>query len=207
MRESSSRLRAIAAMLLIALLAPAVAWPDEEADHEALRELRAVYERAIRESRLDLLQAHLDEGFSGVMVTHHAIADFAGLEGYWAEIQELMGPGGRYSVTLQPERSVILGDVALAKGSGEDVVITGEGREYRFDSLWTAVCRREGDGWRILRVHGSMDPLENPFVVAGMKRAGLVAGMVAGAAMFVAGLVLGALGGWIGARRRRTSGG
>jgi hypothetical protein len=188
------------ALVLLAVLAAGAgsAAADEEADHEALRKLRAVYEQAVREDRLDLLAPHLDPEFTGVMLTGELVVGLDGMKAYWKKIKDLMGPGGRYTVTLEPDLSTLLGDVALAKGTTSDVVVTDRG-EYRFKAHWTAVCRRVGGEWKILRVQGSMDPVGNPFVKKFLSTSAVWSGG-GGAGV---GLALGLGGGILIGRRRR----
>ena len=142
---------------------------DEPADHAALRELKSLYERAVNENRLDLLAPHIGTPFHGVMITSKPVSTLDEMKGYWASMQRLMGPGGTYRVTLDPARSVILGDVALARGTTRDVVTTDEGRVYRFGTNWTATLHRQNGVWKIVQVQGSMDPVGNAFVRSFIK--------------------------------------
>jgi ketosteroid isomerase-like protein len=175
----------------------------DAADHEALRGLKAVYERAVSENKLELLEPHLLPEWSGVMVTGEVVGGTEDARKYWAKIRGMMGEGGKYTVKLIPDTSLILGDVALAKGTTEDVVVTGGGTEYRFGSAWTAVCRKVGGQWKILRIQGSMDPIGNPFVRATVKGTATFAGAVAG----IVGLALGvAICAIIDRRRSRRAG-
>lgn len=168
---------------------PPSASPQEEADHESLRKLKAIYEQAIRESRIELLQPHLHGDFHGVMVTGFAVNSFPELQKYWQDIRNLIGEGGTYATTLNPERSVIIGDIALARGTTDDVVKTDDGNEFQFTTLWTATLQRDGGAWKIRYVQGTMDPIENPFVRQFARRAvirtaswALLAGIIVGIA-------------------------
>jgi hypothetical protein len=175
---------------------------QEEAEHEKLRELGRLYERAIRDGRIEMLEPHLHPDFSGVMITNEPVTGFAGLKAYWHRINELMGEGGRYTTTMQPERSVIVGDVALARGTTADVVVTDENRRYEFNSHWTAILQKQGNEWKLLRVQGSIDPIGNPFVRDFTRRALIRAG----AAAAIAGLAVGWLIAiFISRRRARTA--
>lgn len=165
---------------------------DEEAEHEALRELRRTFVTAVNEDRLELLRPHLAEGFTGVMVTDEAVSGFEELEAFWRRIHELMGEGGTYTTEVEAdELSRIAGDYAYSRGTTQDLVITGAGKEYRFTSHWTAVTHKEDGSWKLLRVHGSMDPIGNPFVADTVRGAALTAGIGAGLGGLVVGLLLG----------------
>lgn len=171
---------------------------DEEAAHDALRELRALYERAINERDLSLLFPHLHDEVSGVMVTADVVSGRAGIEAYWQEIQDLIGEGGTYSTELEPELSWIHGDVAVAKGATRDLVTLPNGREFRFSTYFTAVLTEGENGWQIRRMQGTMDPVENPFIAAAVRTATIGAAVVAGALALVIGLAAGI---WWGRRR------
>lgn len=175
----------------------------DETDHEALRVLKRVFEQAVAEDRVELLQPYLHANFSGVMITSEPVGSFDDLRAYWRKIKELMGQGGRYTTTVNPDRSLIFGTIALAKGTTDDVVVTGNGAEYRFNSRWTAVLAKQNADWKILRVQGTIDPLANPFVATAMRRTASWTGGV--------GAIVGLLIGWllslvIRRRRARPSG-
>lgn len=171
---------------------------DTQADREALRQLKSIYEQAIHENRVDALRPHLHADFHGVMVTGRAVNSFDDLQKYWRDIRDLIGEGGTYTTTLNPEVSDIVGDITLARGTTDDVVVTSDRKEFQFNTLWTAVLQKQDGQWKIRRVHGSMDPVDNPFVREFMRQA-----VVRTAAMAaIAGVVLGLLFGLVWRRRR-----
>lgn len=181
--------------LLVMFTLPLAA--DEEADHEALRQIRALYEKAINEDQLDLMRPHVAEPLYGVMITSKRVSSVDEMKQYWASMKKLMGPGSTYKVTVEPERSVFLGDFALARGTTADVVTTGDGKTYRFGTNWTAVLRRENGVWKLVQVQGSMDPVNNEFVRTFMREAITKSAAAAG----VVGLIIGAVGGVLIGRR------
>src|SRR5688572_24968996 len=162
----------------------------DEAAHAALRQIKAAYEEAIRSDDLSKIQPYVAANASGVMLTGEEVKGLDGLREYWAKIKKLMGPKGRYEVTLNPNRSELFGDLALAHGSTEDVVRTDVGKVYRFSSLWTAVCRKENGQWKVIRMQGTMDPLTNPFVNTRVQLAKVVYGAGGIALGLALGLVL-----------------
>ena len=134
----------------------------EEADHDALRALAPLYEQAANEGKPEVLKPYLDPDFSGVMVTGDDVDSFASLQDYWAKIQKLIGSGGKYHVKVNvATRSILSGNLAVAHGTTTDDVTTSSGKEYHFEGRWTAVCRKQNGQWKVLRVHGSMDPIFN----------------------------------------------
>lgn len=144
--------------------APAAAAAVDEVEHEALRQLKALYERAIRDNDIGVLGPYFSNDLYGVMLTGRVVKNIDELKRYWTDIRTLIGEGGTYTTTLKPERSVILGDVALARGSSDDVVVTSEKQEFRFSSYWTAVLRKQDGQWKVVQVQGTIDPIDNPFV-------------------------------------------
>jgi ketosteroid isomerase-like protein len=171
---------------------------NEEADHEALRRLKTAYEEAVRNNQIDTLAGHFHPDFHGVMVTGRPVNSFADVQQFWRDIRGLMGEGGTYTTTVNPERSVILGDIALARGTTDDVVKNSGGHEYRFTTPWTATLQRVGGDWKIRTLQGTMDPIGNPFVQELAK--GTVLRYSSAASL--TGLVLGLLLGRVWGRRR-----
>jgi ketosteroid isomerase-like protein len=189
-----------ALLVLLTCCFPVLA--EEEADHEdheALRELRRVYEKAANENNLDLLKPYLHKDFSVVMMSNREFRDFESLKKQWQITRDKFVGDGVYEMRLEPELSTILGDIAIARGDSTNRIVTGAGKELSFDAKWTAICIKEGGRWKILRGHGSLDPFGNEFVRSAVK--GLVLKVAAGA--LIAGLVVGwFLRTWI--RRRKS---
>lgn len=178
-------------LLVILLLIAPVTQADEEADHQALRELRALYERALNEDKLDLLAPHIGQPFYGVMITSKRVSNLEEMKAYWADMKRLMGSGGTYQVKVNPERSAILGDIAMARGTTSDVV-TSHGQTFRFGTSWTAVLHRQNGVWKIVQVQGTMDPVNNAFVAKFRRNAILLYGGGMALAALVLGWLLGA---------------
>jgi ketosteroid isomerase-like protein len=189
--------------LVLAVLAGAgAAAADDAADHDALRKLKRAYEEAVAQDRVEALVPYLDKQFTGIMLTGEQVVGEEGIRAYWKKIKDLMGPGGKYTVSVEPEDlSMLFGDIAVAKGTTTDVVTTDRG-EYRFTSHWTAVCRRVDGEWKILRVQGSMDPVANPFVKKLVTTSAVWSGGGGGGLGLAAGLAGGVL---LGRRRKAAA--
>src|SRR5689334_21013289 len=195
-------MRLLPLAILILLAAPAHAQTTaDDADHDALRTLGTAVEAAIRDNKIETLAPLLSKDFHGVMVTGQVVNNLNDLRGFWAGIRNLMGPGGRYTTSLNPERSVIVGDLALARGTSDDEVVTSGGMTYRFNMHWTAVLQKEDGQWKLRQAHGSIDPINNAFVRAFTQRAILMAAVVSG----VVGLIAGAAVAMLIGRRRRVA--
>jgi ketosteroid isomerase-like protein len=175
---------------------------DEDADHAALKELVTAYEQAIATGDPNSLKPHLADDFTGVMVTGEEVTNLNALDAYWQKIQGYLGKGGKYTVeVVVPQPAVIVGDLAYATGTTKDLAVTSDGKEYPFEGFWTAVCRRDGDQWKIVRIHGSMDALTNVFAITSLQRASTYSGVIGG----IAGFFVGALLLWLVTRRRPTA--
>ena len=139
---------------------------DEAADHNALRAIKATYEEAVKSGMPAKLAPHVSTNTTGVMVTGEQVEGMAGLESYWKKIQNLIGPGGTYEVAVNVDKTDLFGDLALSRGTTADIVRLGNGKEFKFGSSWSTVCRKEGGAWKVIRMQATMDPVQNPFVSA-----------------------------------------
>jgi ketosteroid isomerase-like protein len=169
----------------------------DEADHAALREYKALFEKAASDNQLDLLKPLLHEPFSVVTYTDREFTDFEAFKTRWQKTRDEIVGNGSYKVTLKPERSLIYGDMAIARGDSDNVLVTSAGNEYRFTSHWTAVFRKQDGQWKVVRVHSSLDPFGNPMVVGEVKRRMLQAALAAA----LGGLLIGGIVAYLMARR------
>ncbi len=158
---------------------------DEEADRAALRLILTNYMDAVNSGNVSKLAPFLSKDVTGVMVTGEEVKGLDGLESYWKKIQDLIGPGGRYHVTVNVDKTDFYGDAAISRGNTEDVVHLGNGKELPFASHWTSICRRENGAWKVIRMQAAMNPVDNVFVSLKSQRDKLAFG--------VGGLVVGAL--------------
>jgi ketosteroid isomerase-like protein len=191
-----TRFCCLSALLVLAFSSsPALA--DDEAEHAALRKIKAAYEDAVNSGNPSKIGPFLGKEVTGVMVTGEPVQGLEGLESYWRKIQSLIGPGGSYQVKVNVEKSDLYGDLAVSSGTTDDVVRLANGQELKFNSLWTTVCRKENGDWKLIRMQATMDPVENVFVSAKTKMAKLTYG--AGGAILGAVMVLAA---WMFKRKR-----
>lgn len=136
---------------------------------KALWDLKVIYEEACNEGDPAKLKPHLDPDFTGVMVTHDTVSSYQDIEEYWSMIEGYLGENGTYKVTVNLDEDALTdGKYALAYGTTEDSAVTSSGTKVDFSTKWTAVCRKNDAGeWKIWRIHGSMNPFDNPFTSAG----------------------------------------
>jgi len=205
---STTRSRQITrfATALVATAVLAVSAPVEDeanhADHEALRALRQVYETAASKGQLELLAPYVDDEFTAVMMTNRQFDDFASLKEQWARSREKFVGNGNYEMGLEPELSLILGDIAIARGDSWNRITTESGDQLEFKAKWTAVLRKRKGTWKIVRAHGSMDPFGNEL----LRRAVVKHLIIVAVGAFLAGAILAAfLGRIISSRKKKPT--
>lgn len=161
---------------LVACLGSFSAHADDESDRAALRLIRTNYMEAVNSGDPSKMAPHLSKDVTGVMVTGDEVNGYDGLVAYWKKIQDLIGPGGSYHVTVNVDKTDLFGDVAVSRGKTDDVVRLPTGKELRFNSFWTAVCHKEGSAWKVVRMEAAMDPVNNVFISLQLQKAKLAAG-------------------------------
>lgn len=182
-------LRAAVTVLCLLPLAVRAASPAEEKLHAELRELRAVYEKAIATGDLSPLEPLFAPDSSGVAVDNQPFKNFAELKGIYDRFRAQF-PGVVYRITLQPELSQLYGDIAVAHGTAEENVKTAAG-EFPYPSRFTVVLRRTDQGWKLVRSQMTMDPFRNSVVQHFLSRTKLYFGLGALAAGALVGFIIG----------------
>lgn len=169
----------IRAVLLLLALAPGplLLAEEGEADRAALRRILSAYEEALNTNELVKIAPFLSASFQGIMVTGETVQGEAGLESFWRKMRGVAGSGGSYSVSVTPGEISLSGNLAIGTASAEEVV-KAQGQRFPYTSTWTTICRREGTDWKLERLQATMDPIDNVFVRARTKGAGLQYGIV-----------------------------
>jgi ketosteroid isomerase-like protein len=150
---------------------------DEDADRTSLRMIRTNYEAAVNSGDLSKIKNDLSKDVTGVMVTGKPVEGYDGLVAYWQEVQNLIGPGGTYHVTVNVDKTDLFGDVAVSHGTTDEAVRLASGKEFDFHAFWTAVCHKEDGAWKVVRMDASMNPIDNVFVSLQLKKTKLVYGV------------------------------
>jgi ketosteroid isomerase-like protein len=161
--------------------------PDEEALHQELRGMKKIYEDAVNSGDLKTLAPVFGPQTSGVVATNEEFHTLDEMQEIFNRFKNSLGPGYTYRVTLNPERSLIYGDIAVCRGTSDEYVKISNGHEFNLTTRWTAVLRRENGQWHLLRSQVSMDPFHNSvteYFFASVKKiyggGGLAIGLVAG---------------------------
>jgi ketosteroid isomerase-like protein len=188
------RILAGAFVVLVALGFPVMraTAATDAAVHEDLRKLKSTYEDAINGGNLSALEPLFEAGSTGVTVDNQPFKSVAELKGIYDRFHASF-PGVVYRIKLNPEPSVILGDVAVAYGTGEEYVKTADG-EFTYTSSFTAVLHRDAQGqWKLVRSQVSMDPFRNSVVQFFVSRTKLYFGGGALLAGLIGGFIFGRL--------------
>jgi Domain of unknown function (DUF4440) len=178
----------VAAILALTLAVPAAAADGSEEDKQALRSMARLFEQAVAQRDLKKFQDVLAPEFVGTLVTDEVVTRDSMVK-FWNWVWSLIGAKGQWQVKIDPEPTLFFGDIAVARGVANDHIVTESGRDYRFNWHWTVVLQKREGQWKPVAGHGSMDPLDNPFIKVEqtwMKilfgGGGLVVGLVIGAA-------------------------
>ncbi len=169
---------------------------SQEADKQALRDLKTTYEKAIATGDLSVIEPFLAKDFTAVMITADEVNDYAGIKAYWKKVTEFIGKGGIYTVSIEPDDTIFEGNIAIAKGTANEHVVRN-GKPIDLVSKWTAIARKEGETWKLVRIQASIDPISNP-IVKTLQQATL---WITGSITLISGLLIG----WFIGRRKRRS--
>lgn len=139
---------------------------DNENDQAALRSMKSAYEEAVNSGHPEKIANHLAENVTAVMVTGEEVQGTAGLDAYWKKVREMIGEGGTYQVEVLTDKTEFAGDSAFSRGRTHERVVLANGKTFKFDALWSTVCQKQEGEWKVVRMHSTIDPINNPFVVA-----------------------------------------
>jgi hypothetical protein len=132
-------------------------------EREQLLALKSVAEQALS-ADITLLKPHFADGFSIVTFSGRQFDDVGVFLREWDLSREAYLKGGSFEVKIDPQPAVFFGDVAICRGDSINRMTVGNGKTHEFSSPWTAVCRKQGGAWKILRAHSSIDPFRNSVV-------------------------------------------
>lgn len=201
-----TRLAPRTAALFAALIAPpALALdpdPGTDAQHEALRALKAALVEAVNAQDFDRLATLTNTPFTATMVTQDHITSIdagrAIFDGLFTRNLLRME-----SIAFQAEAdalsTIYTGTFAVTTGDTVETYTLADGRAFDIFGRWTAVSVEEPDGWKLAAFHSGTNFLDNPVLKATAASVTRVAALVG-----LAGLVLGLGAGWLLGRRRRA---
>lgn len=163
---------------------------NREHDREQLRAIQAVFEQAIINNSIEDIRQYTHKDFSFVSFTDRSFKDFDSFAKQWGVTREqMLGQKGKFSSQLNPEPSFFYDDIAICHGCATNQMKDKKGKDFVYTSNWTVVCKKEQEGWKVIRAHNSLNPFSNPMLVAGVK--GRIIGTAA--ITFTVGIILGAI--------------
>jgi uncharacterized protein (TIGR02246 family) len=133
-------------------------------DKDALRALAKNYENAISQGDLMQLKDSVRDDASAVFITGERISGLAAMQTYLEKIKSTLGEGSTYSVKLIPDDTYFDGDIAIAEGISEEKVKLAGGKEFSYQTRWTATLKKTDGKWQALRLHVSLNPFDNPVI-------------------------------------------
>lgn len=190
------------ACLLIAL--PAYA-EDAEPDHELHQELRAILstlQTSINSGNYDAMLPVISQNIRATTVNQEVLSNHQEVSAYF---KKWFGPGGylkKLDMSLQADALTELSadkTSGAVRGSGVERYTLADGRKYDIQTRWTATVVKEADGkWRLRTIHIGTNFLDNPI----LSEAEHAIPKMAAAGVLV-GILFGALGGFLFARRKK----
>jgi len=198
-----TRLGPLVALLLAA--SPAAALdpdPGTEAQHEALRALKANLVETVNTQDFDRLGTLLNTPFTATVVTQDHFTDLdaaqASFDGLFTR-NLLRMESVAFEAEADALSAIYTGTVAVTTGTTVETYTLADGRSFDIDGRWTALTVEEADGWKLAAFHSGTNFLDNPVLNAINANVTRIAAMVG-----VAGLLIGLVAGWFVGRRRRS---
>lgn len=175
---------------------------DQEAEHEALRTLKAEVAQALEDQDVDQLRKYFAEEFAFTTVDQSVLTDLTSMKEYYERMLKAEDSLVT-SIRMLPEaeiQTVFLDEnTGYCYGTSEDTyTLRSTGQSVDMNSRWTALVVKEGGQWKIKTVHTGVNFIDNPLVDK-LKSLAWRNSVIA----VVIGIVLGFVIGWI---LRRKSG-
>jgi hypothetical protein len=156
---------------LLVLLFPAVVFAEAvsgtPADHDQLRHLLEMAQEAINNDNPDQLEAYLHKDYVITVMNQELVTKDRTLKELfndWFKKPDAI----LKSLTVKPEATIetrIYDDrFGVCYGTSVDTYTLQDGREFSFDSKWTATVIKQDGQWKLLALHVGVDPIENPLI-------------------------------------------
>jgi uncharacterized protein (TIGR02246 family) len=184
-------------LLLIAVVAPSTTAPasapatspppvvapvpaNDEAVHQALRQLKATMSKALNERDLETIVANVTPDVVFTTMNGDVCKGKDAIRTYFDKM--LNGPGHvvkDVKVAFEADALTTLygGDVGIAYGSSSDHYELVGGQTFDIQGRWSCTMVREGDRWLIASFHYSANVFDNP-ILAKVRKLGFGMAMV-----------------------------
>lgn len=151
-------------LLLLLSIAHAQVPDPHAADRDALRAIGARYEQAINQADLNSLADSVLPDASAVFMTNDELKGLPAMQAFIEGVQKEIGEGSVYQVKLRPGTTEFYGDLAIAHGESDESVTFKNGKQITYVTKWTAVLKKVDGTWKALRLHVSLNPIDNPII-------------------------------------------
>lgn len=162
---------------------------DHDQDRKQLREIQAIFEDAVLNNTIGNIKTHIHPDFSFVSFSDSLFTNFEAFETQWKKTRAEMVGSGSFTTALNPLPADFHGDIAVTQGNSDNVLVNPKGKTFNYTSNWTVVFKRDGDNWKVLRAHNSLNPFDNPMLIDGVKskvvQASIAAGLTGAIASFL----------------------
>lgn len=166
-------------------------------DHDALRALLIKGAEALNTGNIDMMAPLLHKQFTIITVDNQKFTQLAAFKSYWNGL--LQGEGRLITkIEAKPvadELTQFLGnDVGVVHGTSADVYHFRDGDVRTMDTRWTAVVAKEDGIWKLVKLHSSVNLLNNPLLTATRQWSATIAAISAAVTLLlglVVGLILG----------------
>lgn len=137
------------------------------ADHDQLRNLLKLTQEAINNDQPERLEPYLHKDYVITVMNQELVTKDHTLKQLfhdWFKKPDAI----LKSLRIAPEATIetrIYGDrFGLCYGTSVDTYELSDGREFAFDSKWTATLIKDAGQWKLLALHVGVDPIENPLI-------------------------------------------
>ncbi|MDR3477459.1 MAG: nuclear transport factor 2 family protein [Gammaproteobacteria bacterium] len=174
-------------LVLFAFFQCNTGWADVAADHDALRNLRKEAMEALNSNNFDHLTPLLDKSFTITTVDNHKFTKPEEFKAYWQSLltgDKAVLKSIEFDPTADGLTEFLSPDIGVVYGTSTDTYHFTDGDIRKMHTRWTAVVRRNPDGWKLVAVHFSANIFHNPVLHAAKKcsywfgAAGLILGFV-----------------------------
>ena len=178
-------MKRIVPILLMFLVAPLRLHAQDEATHNALRQLKATMEKALNERDLNAIVANVDPNVVFTTMNGDVCRGPEQIRAYFDKM--LNAPGHivkDVKVAFEVDQLTTLygGDTGVAYGSSKDHYELTDGKTFDINGRWTCTMVKNGDRWVVAAFHYSANVFDNPILDRYnriLKQGGIVLGVAA----------------------------
>jgi ketosteroid isomerase-like protein len=165
------------------------AFADTEQDHEMLRNLRTQATAALNTNNFSQIEPLLSRNFTITTVDNHKFTNLEEFKNYWQSLFDGKNAILK-SIQIDPKADALTEflspDIGIVYGTSDDTYHFTDGDSRKMATRWTAVVKRETDGWKLVALHFSANLMDNPVLAAAKTcaywyaAAGVITGCILG---------------------------